>query len=226
VEYKIFGPNGTPTEEFRTQLRSLLALDEIQRKTIAQIFLRGDFDPFRRTVPPAVAASSLLPEQFTEAADLIGFLLASWREHDLDLGDIERDLLLLGCTQSEIVAMVELLKSLSQIREGVWAKRYTWVQQADGLPTMDNVNIICDARAVFGGFPEGAEQVRESYKTLLGLTPIVILEIISSDNYGRRERSAFQMNDEQFEWFRKAMNRAHEQLTILKERIKATIPVV
>jgi hypothetical protein len=84
---------------------------------------------------------------------------------------------------------------------------------------MDNVNIICDARAVFAGFPEGTERASPSYKTLLSLTPIVIMEIISSDNYGQQERTAVQMNEQQFEFFRRVITRAHEQLGILKERI-------
>lgn len=86
---------------------------------------------------------------------------------------------------------------------------------------MENVNLICDARAVFAGFPEGSETVSDSYKTLLSLTPIVIMEIISSDNYGQRQRTAFQMTEEDLDWFRRLIARAGEQLAILKERVAA-----
>jgi hypothetical protein len=224
VEYKIFGPGGTPSDEFREQLETFAKLDEAQRRTMADIFLDRNFDPYDSTVPSAVAASSLLPEQFSEASDLVGFLLSSWREYDLQLSDIERDLLLLGCSQPEIETMISFLNTLSPIRESVWAKKYMRIQRLDGLPTMDNLNVICEARAVFGGFPEGTERQDKSYKTLLGLVPIVILEIISSDNYGRRQRTAVQMTEDQFERFRKILAQAQEQLTILKKRIETNNP--
>lgn len=226
MEYKIFGQGGTPSEEFREQLARFLKLDESQRRTIGEIFLGRDFDPYDPTVPSAVAASSLLPEQFSDASDVVGFLLSSWRENDLQLSDIERDLLLLGCSQPEIEAMISFLNTLSPIRESVLAKKYMRIQRLDGLPTVDNLNVICDARAVFGGFPEGIERHDNSYKTLLGLVPIVIMEIICSDNYGRRERTAVQMTEDQFERLRTILAQAHEQLTILRERIGADKPVV
>jgi hypothetical protein len=226
VEYKIFGPGGTPSEEFREQLAGFLKLDESQRRTIGEIFLGHDFDPYAPTLPSAVGASSLLPEQFSEATNVVGFLLSSWRANDLQLSDIERDLLLLGCSQPEIETMISFLNTLGPIRESVWAKNNIRIQRLDGLPTMDNLNVICDARAVFGGFPEGIDQHDNSYKTLLGLVPIVIMEIICSDNYGRRERTAVQMSEDQFERLRKILAQANEQLTILKERIGAAKLVV
>jgi hypothetical protein len=97
VEYKIFGPGGRPPVDFRDQLRKFFGLDKVQRKTIAEVFLKKEFEFSLRTVPEAVAASSLLPEQFADAIELTRFLLGSWREYDLQVADIERDLLLLGC---------------------------------------------------------------------------------------------------------------------------------
>lgn len=219
MEYKIFGTNGTPSDDIQNRLTKFVKLDEAQRRTIAETFREKEFDPYSRTIPPLVAASSLLPEQFREAVDLVAFLLFAWREYDLELADIERDLLLLGCSESEIETAIAFLKSVSEVKERVWAKNYLRHNQLDGLPTIDNLNVVCDARAVFGGFPEGAEHTRASYKTILSLEPIVILEIISSDNYGQRQRTAFQMTEKDLQWVRRLLTRAQEQLTILKERI-------
>lgn len=221
MEYKIFGPGGMPDGGIRNQLKDFFKLDEAQRKTIREAFLKNEFEySWRTPLPEAVAASSLLPEQFTDAVDLIRSLLYAWREYSLQIADIERDLLLLGCSEHDIDLLIEFLGMLSVVRESVWARYYKRIQQLDGLPTMDNLNIICDARAVFGGFPEGVERPSPSYKTLLTLTPIVIMEIISSDNYGQRQRTAVQMNEQQFEVFQRIVSRAQEQLAILKERIE------
>jgi hypothetical protein len=220
VEYKIFGPRGTPYGRFDDQLKMFLKLDLAQQRAIAEAFLQNAFDNFGRPLQQLVAASSILPEQFSEAADLVRYLLYSWREYDLHLSDIEEDLLLLGCHESDIKTIIEFLETLSSVRDGVWSKNYERVQQLDGLPTMDNINILCDARAVFGGFPDAAEQAGRGYKTLLGLKPIIIMEILSSDNYGRRQRTAFQMSEKEFESFRRIITRAQEQLAIMKERIE------
>lgn len=221
MEYKIFGPGGTPSIEIRDQLKEFLKLDEAQRKIVRDAFLSDDFEySWREPLPEAVAASSLLPEQFTGAVELIRSLLYAWREYNLQLADIERDFLLLGCSERDISVLVGFLHALAGLKDSIWTKRLKSIQQLDGLPTIDNLNIICDARAVFGGFPEGAEHVNPSYKTLLDLQPMVIMEIISSDNYGNRQRTGVQMNEEQFEAFQRIVGRAQEQFATLKKRIE------
>lgn len=222
MEYKIFGPGEIPPEEFRGQVSDFLKLDDAQRNTIAEAFLQRDFDPFSSTLPPIAVASSLLPEQFGRAVQLIRNLLGSWQDYGLALTDIERDLVLLGYAQPEIETITSFLSRLTHVRGRVRESQNLRMQQLDGLPTIDNMNLICDARAVFGGFPLGSERAPDSYKSLLSLTPIVIMEIISSDNYGQRQRAAFQMTEEEFEGLRRMIARAHEQLAILKERIETT----
>ena len=44
------------------------------------------------------------------------------------------------------------------------------------------------------------------------------MELIASDNYGNKKRMAVQLSEETFEWLQKAVGRAREQLSILKER--------
>src|SRR5579863_4532872 len=102
MEYKIFGPGGSPPDQLQRQVKAFLALDERQRKTIADLFLQSDFDPYERITPSIVASSSLLPEQFADVVELIRFLLFSWCEYHLQLADIERDLLLLGYSPDKI----------------------------------------------------------------------------------------------------------------------------
>jgi hypothetical protein len=140
VEYRIFGPGGTPGENIREQLKTLFQMDEAQRNTIAELFLQSEFDPFRREIPSAVAASSMLPERFREAADLIRFLLLSWRDYRLQISDIEEDLLLLGCTDGEIKIAVDLLNRLSVVKDRVWVRNLSRIQDLDGLPTIDSVH--------------------------------------------------------------------------------------
>jgi hypothetical protein len=52
------------------------------------------------------------------------------------------------------------------------------------------------------------------------------MEIISSDAYGQKQRTAFQMTDEQFAWLRKVLVKGQEQLDILKERVAISTPKI
>lgn len=218
MEYRIFGPGGVISEDFRRDLHDLLKLDDAQRSVIADWFLTSktyDTAP----LPANIAASTLLPEQFRRAVQVLRRLLWAWEEYRLEIEDIERDLLLLGFDSEALQLILPFLAHLSKVKDKVWTYDYVQTQSIDGLPTMDALNFICDARAVFGGFPGGDDdQRRDSYKQFLGVTPIVIMELIASDNYGNRKRMAVQLSEDTFEWLQKAVGRAQEQLSILKER--------
>jgi hypothetical protein len=218
VEYKIFGPGGAASEDFRRDLHDLLKLDDAQRSVISDWFLRSktyDTAP----LPATIVASTLLPEQFRRAVQVLRRLLWAWEEYRLELEDVERDLLLLGFDSEALPVILPFLADLSVVKEKVWTRDYVQTQSIDGLPTMDALNFLCEARAIFGGFPTGDDdQFRDSYKRFLGVMPIVIMELVASDNYGNRKRMAVQLSEESFEWLQKAVGRAQEQLSILKER--------
>jgi hypothetical protein len=222
VEYRIFGPGGSPSEGFRRNIQEWVKLDGTQRDAIGDWLLASkDCDPSASPLPASIAASTLLPEQFRHAADGLRGLLWAWQEYGLQLSDIERDLLLIGLDSEALAVIVPFLARLSRIKRRVWACDYATSKQVEGLPTMDGLNFTCEARAVFGGDPAGRDPVRDSYKQFLGVIPVIIMELITSDNNGNNERTAIQLSEEDFEWLRKAIERTHEQLSIMKERTAA-----
>lgn len=83
------------------------------------------------------------------------------------------------------------------------------------------MNFVCEARAVFGGHPSGDAEITDSYKQFLGTIPIVIMEIVTSDSEGNTKRFSVELPEEQFEWMRRAVARAHEQFSTLKQRTAA-----
>jgi hypothetical protein len=222
VEYRIFGPGNTPSEDFRRDLQELLKLDDTQRNALADWFSTTQtYDPFGSELPQSIVASTLLPEQFRRAVQVLRRLLSNWQEYGLRLEDIERDLLLLGIDAEALKGFAPFLERLSGVKKKVWISDYVQTQTVDGLPTIDALNFICDARAVFGGYPLGDHHPRESYKQFLGVLPIVIMELVVSDNYGTRNRIAVQLSEESFEFVQKSIGKAQEQLAILKERTAA-----
>jgi hypothetical protein len=222
LEYSIFGPAGSPSEDFLSDLRELSQLDHKQLGVISDWFLASkNYDPLVSPLPATIVASTLLPEQFQQAAQCLSSLLWAWQEYGLQITDIERDLLLLGVSLEALAAIAPFLDGLSKVRKRVWAFEYARLQTFEGLPTMENVGFTCEARAVFGGFPVGDAQVQGSYRAFLGLTPIVIMEIVASDGDGNEERTAIQLSEENLERLYRAIGRVREQMSILKERTAA-----
>lgn len=152
MEYKIFGAGGSPYDGFTAELQAFCDLDEIQREYLEVWFeSTSDFDLYTPELPPDIVASTLLPEQFRTTAAPILFLLDAWHRRSLEIADIERDLLLLGLSQEQIALTTGFLLRLSPVKERVWLDALEGTAQNAGLPTVDDVNIVLDARPIFGG---------------------------------------------------------------------------
>ena len=229
MKYRIFGPVQWPPDDFKEDLAAVFRLDDKQRDAIAEWFLStSSYELYEPSLPPIIVASTLLPEQFRQTAGVIRLLLNSWQRYGrFEFSDIERDLLLLGCGPEQLKILSNLLARLSSVKERVWVHGVEGVHQALGLPTIDDVNIFWDARPVFGAepyqyFTDAADDA--SYRRFLGLTYLAIVEIITSDDYGQKQRTAIQMTEEAFKRLLMGMKRASEQLDILKGHTRAITP--
>lgn len=224
MEYKIFGAAQSPSDDFVTQLQTFCELDEVQREALAVWFeSTSDFNIYTPEFPTNISASTLLPDQFRKAAAPIRYILSAWQGHSLEIGDIERDLLLLGLNSEQLQMTSNMLQRLSPVKMRVWLDEQVGTAQVTGLPTIDDANIIWDARAVFGG-PSYHYFSDESnggiYKQCFGLTCMAILELMVSDTSGTKERFSVQMDDTTFQRFRRAVNHADEQLQSLRALIE------
>jgi hypothetical protein len=223
LEYKIFGPGQQLPDNFKEDLEALFHLDDQQRDAIADWFLSArSYELYGPKLPSIVAASTLLPEQFRQAAGITWRLLYTWQHNGLELQDIERDLLLLGFDPEKLRILSNFLSRLSSVKERVWLDGLEGAENVTGLPTIDDVNIVWDARPLFGSAPYDYYAVDgdDRYTKFLGLTYLATLEVIASDNYGQKQRTAIQLCEQGFRRLLLGMKRAGEQLDILKERTK------
>src|ERR1022692_231872 len=134
MEFKLFGPGGSPSSHFRKDLKVLLDLDDEAWEVLANWFLTtNDFDSEQAS--PAVAASTLLPEQFTESADVLKYILESWYMYGLQLPEIQRDLLLLNCPRERIERLGSLLERLRPARDRVYRDYMRFDHENAVLPT-------------------------------------------------------------------------------------------
>ena len=228
MEYKIFGAARSPGDEFRMGLQAFCDLDQIQREALAAWFeSTTDFQTYSPDLPPGIIASTLLPEQFRKTAAPILFLLEAWHGRSLQMEEIERDLLLLGLDPAQLANITGLLSRLSGVKERVWLNARERNVQFVGLPTMDDANIVWDARPVFGGpsyYYYSSDAETDSYKRCLGLTCVAIAEFMISDSNGIKQRMAIQLNEDMFKVFLRAVNRADNQLKSLKDFIEPLTP--
>jgi hypothetical protein len=223
MELKLFGPGGSPSKHFQRDLKVLLDLDDEAWDLLVNWFLTtGDFDDEHGASSPAITASALLPEQFSQSADVLKYILESWHMYGLQLQEIQRDLLLLNCPRERIERLGSLLERLGPVRDRVYCDYMRFDHENAVLPTLEDLNVVCDLRPVFEDtvypIPE-AIQVRHT--KLLGYSYMVLMEIFTEDFGGRTQRFGFQMNEATLADFQAALQRAREQLDILKASTSA-----
>ena len=220
MEYKILGSGRQPRDDFKDDLVAFCRLDEEQRNTIVEWFLSSDtHELYEPHLPPIITASTLLPEQFRQAAGVIKDLLYAWQAQGLEIQDVERDLLLLGCDAEQISTFLGVLGRLSSIKEQVWVGERKRFERLVGLPTIDDVNIVWNARPAFGGdgyFYYEGDRNEASYDRFLGLVYLATMEISASDSNGNKQRIAVQLDERVFEMLSRGMKRAGDQLKVLK----------
>lgn len=227
MEYKIFGPARQPPDDFKEDLAALCRLDDNQRDALAEWFLSAQsYDPWGPELPPIIAASTLLPEQFEQTASLVRDLLYAWQRYGLELADIERDLLLLGCSGEERRVAAALLERLSSVKKRAWIDVLKGYQEVTGLPNVIDVDIVWNARPIFGAdansyWPGDGDET--AYKRLFGLVYLATIEITASDASGQEQRIAVQMTEEAFGRLLVSIRRASEQLDTFKDYTKAAI---
>ena len=221
MEFKLFGPGGSPGSHFQKDLKVLLDLDDEAWQVLANWFLTTtDFDS--EPDSPVIAASTLLPEQFSQSADVLKYILESWHMYGLQLQEIQRDLLLLNCPRARIERLGLLLERLRAVRELVYRDHMRVEYENAVLPTLEDIDVVCDLRPVFEDtvfpIPEG---IPVRHTKLLGFSYVVLMELSTEDSGGRSRRLGFQMNEAQLVDFQAALQRAREQLDILKASTRA-----
>ncbi len=223
MELKIFGRSGVPDEEFKKGLNTLLSVDASAWNEIAEWFLATDsFDEYDDTSSRTIAVSSLLPEEFHESVNALRFLLEAWQIHSLQVLDIQRDLFALGYAEDAIDRLGDLLRRLDPVKKRVYASFMRFEHENAILPTLEDIDVVCDIRPVFEDyvFPAPTKASGVDYKKLVGFSYLVLVELLTEDNEGKTRKLSFQMSERSLSDFQAALQRTREQLDILKVRTR------
>jgi hypothetical protein len=220
MELMIFGPSGVPDEEIKRGLKTLFEIEPSTWEDLVEWFRTTEsFDEPNEGLSPIVAASSLSPELFSECIYVLRFILEAWKIHSLKLIDIQRDLFALGYEPDQIDRLGALLQRLEPVKERVYSGFIRSEFENAVLPTLEDIDAVCDMRPIFEDYiyPAPAKSTGADYKKLIGFSYMILLELVTEDSGGEKQKLSFQMTEKSLGDFQAALERAHDQLDILKE---------
>jgi hypothetical protein len=223
MDLKLFGRAGVPDEDFTKALKVLLQADEQAWDELGNWFLTTEsFDD------DAIGSStsSLLPEQFSECVYALRFILEAWQIHGLQVLDIQRDLFSLGYDHQKVDKVASLLRRIEPVKERAYKSYIRFENENAVLPTLEDIDIVCDVRAIFEDYvyPAPAKATGVDYRKLIGFSYLLLVELVTEDADGENRKLAFQMSEKSLADLQSALERAREQLNILKEVARA-LPV-
>lgn len=220
MQLRMFGPGGVPDEEFTKGLKTLFDVEEETWDGLAEWFLTTEsFDESDGASASAVSGSSLLPEQFSDCAYALRFILEAWQIHNLQLLDIQSDLFALGYPNEKIDRLsATLLDRIKPVKERAYASFIRAEYENAVLPTIEDIDVVCDIRPIFEDsvFPSPAKGTGVDYKKIIGFSYMVLVELLSEDPEGKTRKLSFQITDKSLSDLQSALERAREQLDILK----------
>ena len=217
MQLKLFGSTG-PSQVFKRDFDLLARLDDRELDLLSSWFMSASnvVSPGDSELVTLAEQFQINPEELGRVIAVVRFMLNSWRELDLTLDDIDLDLETLGHDRSRRSKVHQLLDKLEVCRDRVHRAVLRRAHETAGLATIDDVNLLWDIRPVFGDFTYSAEPRASGVTDLLDYTYVLIMELEASYANGKRETTAVQLSEEEFSDLARAMDRAKEQLEVLK----------
>jgi hypothetical protein len=150
-------------------------------------------------------------------------MLEAWKIYRLQLLDIQRDLFSLGYDEYKIDRLAELLRRLEPVKERVYASFIRSEHENAILPTLEDVDFVCDIRPIFEDyvFPARMKGAGVDYRNLIGFSYMVLAELFCEDIEGKTRKLSFQMTEKSLSELQSALDRTREQLDILKTSTRA-----
>jgi hypothetical protein len=110
-------------------------------------------------------------------------------------------------------------EELTKIRQNSFAARSI-------IPTLSDVDVLCDLRAVFRSFPSGStsEKHRSGVSTLLGFEPVAIVNLELNDASGNDHPAVFQVSEQALRNLIKTLEESLAQIEIVKNEMPRLSP--
>jgi hypothetical protein len=112
-----------------------------------------------------------------------------------------------------------LLGGINPTRAEIELVRRRTIATQAVVPTLSDVDCVCELRAVFRSLPGPfqAEQYREKARALLGFEPVVLVNITTNDASGEESLCVFQATENGLRSLIQTLEEAAEQLGVVKK---------
>jgi len=222
--HNLSGSEGIPSPELVRDLRVLCQLGETLLAEMAEAFasLPDDItgDSLGESLLPRLPVSKAEPERLSTAFKAALFLWQQWARRELTRAQIIADLDSLGVSADELANVSPLLAAMESKLGAIRRRRAESLALGTGLPQIESVSCVVDARAVFKSPKHDEERGGDQpYFDFDHFVPIVILEIISELNDERTTQS-YALTEKTLDQLRDILARADRRL----EAVKAQLP--
>ncbi len=165
----------------------------------------------------AVKGSALSVEDFERHVSVIQFVLNRWNAEKLNIRQVTADLHKLDLKPAGLRRVVDLFASLEDVGKRVFMDSIRNFYETVALPTIDDMNAICELRPLFGDPAYEARPMGNDYDKLLGFTEVILLEIAGSNAHGEEFHSTYQMSEREFDHLIEGLMRARQQFEAMKK---------
>jgi hypothetical protein len=220
LELNLFGLTA-PSEAFKPDLDRLLALkDRNLQRIAAWVEESPDVNPETwQEMSKLSEMIGLPPQELNKILILTRFLLTNWKARNLTLDDILSDLVLLGYNEDQLAKGKRFLEQVGTAKEKVHRLVLKRAEERTILPTIDDINIVWDARPVFEDRAYSVQPIGDSYQNLIGTVYVMLLEISASRADGSEATETYQFTEAEFERLTEALSRARKQLEIFRRAV-------
>jgi hypothetical protein len=165
----------------------------------------------------SAAALNLTEVEFAQALSLIGTLLV-YGEHPGDIGDLKD----LGLTDYQDKVKL-LLAAVDISQDEIGYSRQKGMVLRSAIPTLDDVDALCDLRAVFARLPSASSSEKHLQKvnSLLGFEPVAIVSLQLNNAAGKDDAPVFQVSETGLRNLIQTLQETLGQLEIIKKAQKS-----
>jgi hypothetical protein len=210
---------GSLPKSVRDGFRSAMALsDEVVARigqwVKAHIELVGSPEFDSSDIERAAAEFGITPADFAHAVSLLMTILVAGDEKP---GEITPALLEeLGFSDSE--KKIRLLVPTDIPFEDIEYSRQKGLAVQSAIPTLEDIDVLCDLRAVFRRFPSASDSQSHTSKVtvLLGFEAVLVLNLELNDASGKNTPCVFQVSEKGLRNLIKTLQEGLEQIQIVR----------
>jgi len=218
LDFHLFRSGTWPSKDFEADLENLARLPQRDLDRLRNWFVTTrtftslDWPDYAE----GVKKSDLSVEEFEKHVSVIQYVLNRWNAEKLSVAQVTSDLPKFGLKPRAVSKLAKLFGSLEKVGRRVYLDSIRSFHENVALPTIDDINVVCELRPLFGDPAYEAPPMGAEYDKLFGFTEVMLLEIVASDSRGGETSATYQLTERDFDNLLQGLTRARRQFEVMK----------